>query len=126
MPASLEQTDEIYNNSAVQEGSLGPVEPLARGLLGQYWTSLPARYKIVFATSLSFVICNMVSGKNHLFSLWQIMLLQFGFEAEAMGVIEIPLLAMINNKAVVYTSLCVLCTSLPKRLLHTFVRWLGL
>ena len=36
-------------------------DALANTWLGRKWDSLPARYKIVFATSLAFVICNMVS-----------------------------------------------------------------
>jgi hypothetical protein len=29
-----------------------------------WWAALPARYRVVIACSMSFVICNMVSGPN--------------------------------------------------------------
>lgn len=30
-------------------------------LVGRHWDDLPAKYKLVFATSMAFVLCNMVS-----------------------------------------------------------------
>jgi len=30
-------------------------------LFGRHWDDLPAKYKLVFATSMAFVLCNMVS-----------------------------------------------------------------
>ena len=39
---------------------LKPVTDLYERVLGRHWQALPARFKIVAACSLSFVICNMV------------------------------------------------------------------
>lgn len=35
-------------------------------LFGRYWQELPAKYKLVFATSMAFVLCNMVQSQPNL------------------------------------------------------------
>lgn len=34
-------------------------------LFGRHWEDLPAKYKLVFATSMAFVLCNMVQSLPH-------------------------------------------------------------
>lgn len=38
-------------------------------LFGRHWEDLPAKYKLVFATSMAFVLCNMVTSLPHLITL---------------------------------------------------------
>ena len=43
-------------------GSQSPAnQKILHKLFGRHWDDLPAKYKLVFATSMAFVLCNMVS-----------------------------------------------------------------
>lgn len=64
--SSLDTTTSTFD-SFDEEYDFGQGEPSAgHGLLykffGRFWDELPARYKLVFATSMAFVLCNMVSS----------------------------------------------------------------
>ena len=55
---SFDSLDEEYDFG---QGQPTASHGLFHKLLGHFWDDLPARYKLVFATSMAFVLCNMVS-----------------------------------------------------------------
>ena len=56
--SSFDSLDEEYD---FHQGQPAASHGLFHKLLGHFWDDLPARYKLVFATSMAFVLCNMVS-----------------------------------------------------------------
>jgi len=52
-------------------GSQSPAnQNILHKLFGRHWDDLPAKYKLVFATSMAFVLCNMVSLSAFCHSRW--------------------------------------------------------
>ena len=71
--SSVDSTSTSSLDSWDEEYDFGQEEPEASHglfyrLFGRFWDELPARYKLVFATSMAFVLCNMVRPFDNCFS----------------------------------------------------------
>lgn len=52
------------STATLDDDDRGPLAAIVEAALTNGWSALPARYKLAGATSLAFVICNMVRWKG--------------------------------------------------------------